>query len=172
MKRWYVIQIKHKHEKIAIDNLANQGFVTFNPHIIQTITTKKQSAEQMTPLFAGYMFVRFDIKKDQWKAIGNTRGVYKLLSATDERCDALPKGFVEQLRKRADVYGQITAAKASKILGKYGVGENVRIIDGQFEGFTGVCTEITRSSATVIFTLLNNKVQAKLLKNQVTRVPS
>lgn len=100
MKRYYVVSLKSGEEDTAIDNLKRQGFIVYRPmlHTIKTIRGKAQ--QTIVPMFDGYMFVKFDIDKDMWRCISGTKGVYELLTATEDKCSPVPVGFVESLRKQ------------------------------------------------------------------------
>lgn len=172
MKKWYVIKIKYKQEKIAEENLAAQNFETYNPLVVELKKRKKGNQEIFSPLFGGYMFIRFDIKKDHWRCICGTKGVASLLTATDTWCTSLPKGFVEELQKREDIYGRIPANKLGKVMRKFTNGETVKIIGGAFEGMTGTCVGINAHKVDILIALLNSKFSIKLSNNMVVRVMS
>ena len=167
MNRWYVIQTKYKQTQTAIDNLTKQKFRVYNPLVVEV---KARDKELMVPLFGNYMFVQFNIKKDMWRKISSTKGVARLIGSTDSGCAALPKGFIEDLIKRSDVYGHLSPEKANNLIQKYAVGDELNIINGQFKGFVGVCEGITKDSVKILFTLLNNKVSVSLSYNSVSRL--
>ena len=67
MKNWYLIKTKPRQEKIAKQNLKNQGYGTFCP--IANINN------QLIFLFPGYLFVQLNEKTQNWSPINSTKGV-------------------------------------------------------------------------------------------------
>lgn len=169
MKKWYVVQVRYKQEQLAIDNLKAQGFVTYNPMVVEIKERKRENKELLVPLFSGYMFVQLDCSKDKWRAVCSTKGVYKLLTASDDGCTPLPKGFIAALQKREDIHGHLPLNKMEALLKKYVVGEELKIINGTFKGFRGICTGINQNKITILFTLLNQKTSISLSRNYFAR---
>lgn len=168
MRKWYVVQVKYKQEKIAIENLVNQGFEIYLPMCVTVIVRKSKTISHPAPLFKGYMFVKFDITKDRWKNISNTKGVYKLLTSTNDACSALPAGFIDDLRRKEDASGFIANTAALSLVQDYAVGEGVYIKNGIFKGFTGTCQKIEKDKITVLLALLFNKTTLILPKDFVS----
>lgn len=167
MKKWYVIQIKIKQEKIALENLAAQGYTTYNPMFLKHVMLKGLPVTVTVPLFSGYMFVEFDIKKDKWKSICNTQGVYKLLTAKEHSCEALPRGFIEEMLRRSDADGVVQENKIVKLFKDFHVGENVEIIDGPFKDFKGIVDKVEKNKISILFDLLGGKNSIRLKNNQI-----
>lgn len=172
MKRWYVIQIKHKCEELAESNLQNQKFETYNPMTVEVRIHKGQPMNVECPLFSGYMFVRFDIEQDRWKAISSTKGVYKLLTATDTRCTPLPAGFIEELRRKEGKDGCITEDKAVTALREFVIGEELQVDSGVFKGFTGICQRVKGDKIVILLSLLGGKTAVELPKVGASRIHS
>ena len=58
---WYVIRTKPRNEELAELYLSSHGLTTFLP-LMQTC--RGRSGNDMTPLFPGYLFARFDVKEN------------------------------------------------------------------------------------------------------------
>lgn len=155
MKRYYVIAVKSGEEQTALFNLREQGFVVFNPLVLIRRVVRGVTVEQKVPLFAGYMFVKFDIARDRWRAVAHTKGVYQLITATNERCSPLPKGFVENLRRRCVGGCLIAEAQAVAVIRQFTVGDQVFVNSGVMEGLEGKVLKINKNSVTIIAALLN-----------------
>jgi len=164
MKKWYVIQIKYKQEKIAIENLEAQGFEVYYP---LTSRLSKTGKELLSPFFSGYMFVAFDIGKDRWRSICGTQGVYKLLTATDKNVTALPKGFIESMIKRTDENGVMRLNVFDAVLKKFEVGQEVEIMEGPFKMYRGTVEQVEKNKISILFSLLGRKNSIKLSHNAV-----
>lgn len=166
MKRYYVIAVKAGMEETAIQNLKAQGFTTYNPRIQVTKTIRGKTIQEIVPLFAGYMFVQFNIKKDRWRAIQSTKGVYSLLTAAEDRCSPLPKGFVEGLRKRQR-NGVIQPATVARIVRDFIQGEMLVVVDGAFTGQQGTCLAYNKSKRTVLMALLGQEIPVTFQSDNV-----
>jgi transcriptional antiterminator RfaH len=81
------------------------------------------------PLFARYLFVILDLKRDRWLSVRSTIGVARLVTQ-DGRPVPVPLGIVEALIERAD--GELTRLDAGLV-----TGQKVRILSGPFADFVG-----------------------------------
>lgn len=167
VSRWYVVQAKPKHELTAIQNLENQHFTCYLPQFIVTRKARGATIQLVEPLFPSYLFVKFDIDIDRWRAISGTRGVIKILSSSEDAASALPDGFVEDMISQADSRGYLTIMKVEKAIRKFIPGDLLRINEGVFEGFTGTCERIQKDYAVLLLALLSGKVEVKLPLNSV-----
>src|SRR5262245_47850091 len=98
---WYAAKTKAGQDAIACANLTRQQFTTYYPQI--TIQRYKQGRIRLDrePLFPGYVLISLVLEDQAWRAINNTRGVYKLLSFNEDgRPSALPDGEVESLQQK------------------------------------------------------------------------
>src|SRR5262245_26820326 len=99
--RWYAAKTKAGQDAIACANLARQQFTTYYPQM--TIQRYRQGRIRLErePLFPGYVLISLILEDQAWRAINNTRGVYKLLSFNEDgRPSALPDGEVESLQDK------------------------------------------------------------------------
>jgi transcriptional antiterminator RfaH len=106
--------------------LGHAGYETYCPRI------KKRSRGQtlVTPLFAGYVFVRVI---DNWWTIRWTPGVTKLLMTCD-RPARLPDEFIAELRSN-ERGGFVRLPPPPTLFLK---GARVRVLSGQFRGMIGL----------------------------------
>ena len=103
---WFLAQLKPNSVKIADRNLKRQGFRTFLP---MEETTKRSRSKFVTteqPMFPGYIFVAFDVRKGGWRAINSTNGVTRLVSFGNDPA-AVPREIVAQLMMRCDIHGKL-----------------------------------------------------------------
>ncbi|MDC3315646.1 hypothetical protein OAV81_02750 [Candidatus Thioglobus sp.] len=121
--RWYILSTKPRSEKIAYDNLYNQGHETFLP----TLTYTNNSA----PLFPGYIFVkpRFEAS---YVSIKSTRGVKQFIKFGDV-FPGISESLIEFLRTRIEHFE--TLAMHQK---KYQKGQIVYVKNGPFEDFEAI----------------------------------
>jgi transcriptional antiterminator RfaH len=125
-RRWYVAQTQAGREALAIQHLKRQGFEAFHPRFRKRRRHARRIDEVLAPVFPGYVFVRFDRERDQWRAVNGTIGVSRLLVATPNRPQPMPEAAMVALRARCqdDVMGDLVPDLRP--------GQVVRLISGPF----------------------------------------
>lgn len=83
---WFVVYTKARQERVAVENLARQNFEAYCPNIAITKRRKGQLISLIEPFFPRYIFLRFNLKSDNWAPIRSTRGVSNLV-----RFEGVPK---------------------------------------------------------------------------------
>ena len=124
MKNWYLIKTKPRQEKIAKQNLENQGYGTFCP--IAKINN------QLVVLFPGYLFVQLNEKKQNWSPINSTKGVSHFVKF-GLNFAKVPFSVIEFIKTNQ----HITAEKI-KNLKKFKSGDKVQISDGAFKNWVAI----------------------------------
>lgn len=129
--RWFVVQIQPSREPVAILNLERQGFEVFAPRVLRTrLSRTRKRTERLEPLFPGYLFVRLDLDRAQWRSVNGTYGVSRLVTF-GERPATLTIGFVEALADRANEQAVVAFAENLR------AGDRVRVISGPFDDLIG-----------------------------------
>jgi transcriptional antiterminator RfaH len=133
---WYVLQTKPNACDIASANLERQGYLAFMP--LQRITrrTRKGLQKRLRPLFPGYLFLSGHESGINWRAIGNTRGVRRVLTVANGQPAELPENFVNDLSRMMDENGIIKASAT------FGAGDSVRIVNGPMAGWIANVLEL------------------------------
>ena len=121
--RWYLLSTKSRSEKIAYDNLNNQGHETFLPTLAHTNKPK--------PLFPGYIFVKPRLGAS-YVSIKSTRGVKQFIKFGDI-FPSISQHLIEFLRTRIEYFEKL--AKHQK---KYQKGQIVNVENGPFKNFEAV----------------------------------
>ncbi len=129
-RRWFVAHVFTGREKSAEAHLRNQQFETFSPIELRTVRHARLLVTRERAFFPGYLFVRFDADRDQWRCINGTRGVRKLFMQM-ERPVACPHGVVERLMEAADEHGVMGTSTALQ------PGQTVVVRSGPFADFVG-----------------------------------
>lgn len=82
-RKWRVVMTNPNAEKTAKANIKPLGFETYLPMVIseRPKTARRAAAEIIRPLLRGYLFVRFDTRRDEWGELFTTIGVKGLLRA-------------------------------------------------------------------------------------------
>ncbi|MBQ4075525.1 MAG: transcription termination/antitermination factor NusG [Clostridia bacterium] len=137
---WYVVHTYSGYENKVKDNLEkaveNNGMQNLIQEVVVPIEEvveirngKKVTSQHKT--FPGYVLVRMIITNESWYVVRNTRGV---------------TGFVGPESKpiplTADELDRMLNSGSNKVDLKIAVGEEVRILSGPLENFTGMVEEI------------------------------
>lgn len=137
---WYVVRTKPQSEYIAANALRVEGYEHFFP-TIQTV--QKRSGKEEIPLFPGYLFVRCDVDRGQWPAIGLLSGVLGWVRF-DGVASLIADDVVDELARRVESIND-----NGGLWIKYKLGQKVRVVSGQFESLAQVAEEPTSSDSKV-----------------------
>ena len=121
--RWYLLSTKSKSEKIAYDNLNNQGHETFLPTLTHSNNPKA--------LFPGYIFVKPRLGSS-YVSIKSTRGVKQFIKFGNI-FPGISESLIEFLRTRIEHFE--TLAMHQK---KYQKGQIIYVKNGPFKNFEAV----------------------------------
>ena len=149
--QWYVVHTYSGYENKVKDNLEKAAENNRMQHLIQEVAVPVEEVAEIKngkrvitqhKTFPGYVLVKMIITSESWYVVRNTRGVTgfvgpesKPVALTDEEVDLM-------LNSRPQ-------AEPSKLV----VGEEIRILSGPLENFTGVIESID---------LLRSKLQVKV----------
>ena len=124
MKNWYLIKTKSRQEKIAKQNLENQGYDTFCP--IAKINNR------LVVLFPGYLFVQLNEKTQNWSPINSTKGISHFVKF-GLNFAKVPATVIEFIKTNQ----HITIEKL-KNLNNFKPGDKVHISDGAFKNWIAI----------------------------------
>lgn len=119
MQAWHCVQTKPSQELRASVELTKQGFEVYYP--------LDQSQAKPAPLFARYIFSRFDRDVDNWGLIRSTRGC----------CDVLRTGFRPAIVRQSLIDAIMAYTAPEPVQDAYPVfleGQTVRITNGLLQG--------------------------------------
>jgi len=150
--QWFVCQPQPQAERWATTNLIQRGYETYLP--LLAIRRRDRAIRSLwhvveEPLYARYLFVRFDSACDPWTPIWHTPGISRLLTKDDRKPNPCPEAAVLVLQ----------ATEASRrILGTpealHRPGAVCSPAVGVLAGHRAVVLRVTRSHATVALMLL------------------
>jgi transcriptional antiterminator RfaH len=129
--RWYVVQTHPHAESRAMEQLRQQGFVTYLPKLLKQRRHARKVETVIRPLFPRYLFVLVDITTQRWRAIHSTIGVTALLGGADGPV-ALQDGTIERLREQEGVDGFFHCKTVPFVRGAA-----IRVVDGLFASCSG-----------------------------------
>ena len=76
---WIVAQIKPNMLYKAIYNLEQQSFHSFAPQHLETIRSGKRFKNVKKLIFPGYIFIKTNLKNNNFRAINYTVGISRLI---------------------------------------------------------------------------------------------
>lgn len=123
---WYAVETLPRAEARSQQHLERQNFQCFCPRFRTTRRHARRVEQVLAPLFPGYLFVRFDRRRDQWRAINGTIGVKRLVGSPNGAPQPMPPAAMEALFARCD------QQEVKQILGTMRPGQTVRVISGPF----------------------------------------
>lgn len=132
--RWYLARSKPQCEYIAAQTLRRDGFDIFFPCVE---SPRPRPGRGDTPLFPGYLFVRYDVERQSWPAVGQLPGVLGWVRLGGI-VPAVPDDVVEGLGRRV---AQINSSGG--LWTRFRPGQRVRVLSGRMDGLAEVVSEPT-----------------------------
>ncbi len=162
---WYLVQIKPNSHAIAERNLKQQGFMTFQPSIEETVKRSGKFITQSRPLFSGYMFVCVGQNSTPWRAINSTYGVSKLVTLGGSKPKVVPEKLIVNLMSRCNDKGRLLPPTALHI------GDEVRVTSGPFVDFVSKIEKISLDERVwVLLDILGGEVKVAVSCKNVQKI--
>ena len=161
---WIAVATHANAEGQAVQNLKRQGYECYCPYTRVLRRHARRSETVHRPFFPGYLFVRLDLNRDQWRPIIYSRGVRSLVRFGDE-LGIVPDGVVEGLIAREED-GGLKPPPASERLR---VGQQVALHGTLFDDF--ICTVESieaRDRVCVLLDLMQQTVKLSVPSEVVT----
>ena len=157
---WYALRTKIRMEKSTGELLKGMGYETFVPVYISRRKWADRIKDLELPLFAGYIFCRFDVTKRL--PILTTPGV---LSIVGTRCGPVPVPREELAAVQAFLTCNKSAIEPAPC---FTTGERVHVHSGTFAGMDGVLLNVKNAYRLVIaVTLIQRAVAVEINRDQV-----
>ena len=154
MDQFYVVQTHPQKERLAVQELDNQGFPTFFPVIqhLPKIRRGKLEAPRQVALFPKYLFIQLDLELDRWRAVNGTRGVARLMCMDDEHPSVVPALIMQRLLDAGEVIEEQRAGLP------FDVNDLVEFTDGSFKGNQGLVQMCSAARVTLLLSMLGGQV--------------
>lgn len=94
---WYAIQTRSRHEKMVVQQLQNQGIITFLPLSSQLREWSDRQKLVEFPLFPGYAFVRMVYGPEERLRVLHTEGVVNFVGTSGQGI-AIPEKQIEHIQ--------------------------------------------------------------------------
>lgn len=144
-KKWYAIHtysgfegrvkasIEEKIKTLKLEDKIAQVLVP-TENVVELKDGKKRVSTKK--FFPGYVLIEMDLSDETWHLINNIPKVTGFIGSNNKP-SPLTDDEVENIRKQMDTGVTLTKTKS-----QFQKGDNVRIADGPFLGFTGVIDDI------------------------------
>jgi transcription antitermination factor NusG len=160
---WYCAQSPPNEEFRAFRAISEAGFSAHLPRRLLKRRNYGRIQQLVRPLFATYLFIQFDVRADPWGAILRLPGVRRMLRGADGQPEPLRLGVVEAIQKRGRAGDGVIDDEAAA----FPVGDPLRIVDGPFREWTGVCQWSTDEAVGVLMTLFGREKVVEVPRAQV-----
>ena len=161
MFNWYAINTKSNLEKYVIEQLNKDGFTTYMPKFITSVSHARKVKKVIKPLFPGYFFVLIEENSQDFRKINFTHGVISILSAGLEPIK-IKQLIIDNLQKLENDQGNIRINKAFN----YFEGMKIKLNEGIFKGKTGTFSGIKNNETIlVLLDILGKSIKVPVLES-------
>ena len=159
MARWICARTHPNNEKLAIRNLIQQGFIYYQPKLLEKKKQKRGYGLVESPLFPCYLFIQVE---NSWRSLQYTFGIASVISMGSAPA-IIQDDIIESLRKREqNGYIQLPQPK------KFVIGDKVIIKSGPFEMQQALVQRMDyKQRQKVLLALLSNKIQVLIDESQL-----
>lgn len=160
--RWIVAITQPQREKWAGENVARQGHTFYLPMCRELIS----GSVRERPLFPRYLFVRVTM---QWRFLFGTFGVIDVILDEGEVPAVVPDRIIDSIQKSATGTGIIDLLPTGVDEDSTpGIGDEVVITDGPFEGLVGpLVGKDSSERVRVLLSVFGRKVETKVARREV-----
>lgn len=152
--RWYVIRTKPFQEKQSEIHLRQLCVETFLPMLRQNKVVRRVRKKVLSPLFPGYMFARFDLRK-HYRAVSYARGVLNIVGFGGEPAE-MSQELIDGIKGRLE-NGYVTPDTEH-----FKTGQILRINGGPLAGLEAVFVREMTDRNRVLLLLNTLGLHAKL----------
>jgi len=160
--QWYALHVKPHKEPLVYQLMQTLDFEVYYP--VLKVTPVNPRSRKERPFFPGYMFVSVDLDKTGADALRWTEGTYGLVQFGGEP-RSVPDSLVVELKDQLDKYmATMESAKSN-----FKRGDQVRIVNGLFEGYDAIFdTHISgKDRVQVLLAYLNDQPKKVVLDSAV-----
>ena len=162
-RRWYVVNTYSGHENKVKENLEKRVesmglqdclFNIVIPEHVETEIKDGKKINKTKNMFPGYVLVEMIMTDEAWYIVRNTSGVTGFIGSSGGGAKPfpLPKEEIDPILKSMGI-------KTSQVEVDFGVGDEVRVVSGQFAGKQGKVESIEdeKEEASVLIDFLGNQ---------------
>jgi transcription antitermination factor NusG len=152
VRSWFVLAVGPGMDKRVHDRLRKSSIDVWMPECrIRRRATRRSPMEigATEPVFPGYLLVRLDLERDQWWRLEAVEGAERILRRQGGLVPAsVPGALIEALQREIELSGGVLVIDKGHMRWRRGAndgrvkkGDTVRLLDGPFSGWVGVCEE-------------------------------
>ena len=138
--RWYVVRTKPRSEYVAARALRREGYEHLFPRVV---APQRRFGRPETPLFPGYLFVRWDVDGGLWPPIARLPGILGLLRF-EGILPPVPDEIMGELARRVESINE-----RGGLWTRFKRGQAVRVVSGKLESLARVVDEPRSPSSRV-----------------------
>ena len=164
--KWYVVHTFSGYENTVKATIEKTIETRHLEDVIQAVVIPMETVTEMTDngvkvhdrkMFPSYVLVKMQMSDEYWYIIKNIRGVTGFVGS-GTKPTPLTEEEVLQL-----------GMEKKEIIVNYGVGDNVRIVDGPLTSFTGIVDmlDVDKNKVRVIVSMFGRETPAELELDQV-----
>lgn len=159
---WFVAQLKPNGFATARFNLQKQGYKTFMPMRETEVRHARKVKTVTRPLFPGYIFVSFDPKFTQWRAINSTYGVTSLIMGRIDAPQCAPSDLMQSLLLRCGEGDNILPPESLE------PGDLIRVLNGPFKDVLSKVECLSENSRiSVLLDLMGRATRVEFARNDI-----
>ena len=155
MKAWYLVYSKPQQERLALENLERQGYLSYLPLIRNRRRRSGRYVSVIEPMFPRYLFVHLSDETDNWSPIRSTIGVANLVRF-GMRAARVPETLIAAMREREEDGVQTLAPPELE------PGDHVRIVEGVLAGYEAIFQAKTSRERVVLLLQLAQDRTARI----------
>jgi transcriptional antiterminator NusG len=170
--RWYVVRTVPGRERAVRDRLESAGFGTFLPMTIEERIKRRmrwgrefeEKRKKSVVAFPSYLFVCFDIDAPAWRWIPRIDEVREIMPISDQ-----PRAVSSEFIFRLMVECYDRSEQQPEQVG-IEAGSLVRVLNGPFTSFIGVCQRSTEERLNILLSLFGRDTAVDLAAADVEKV--
>lgn len=155
MRAWYLIYSKPQRERLALENLERQGYLSYLPLIRNRRRRKGRYVSIIEPMFPRYLFVHLSDKTDNWGPIRSTLGVANMVRFGMQAA-RVPDSLIEMMEERDEEGVQTLAPPELE------PGDQVLIVEGVMAGYEAIFQARTSKERVVLLLQLAQDRTARI----------
>ena len=162
MNAWYLVYSKPQQERLALENLNRQGYVSYLPQMRARRRRQGRYVKVVEPMFPRYLFIRLSDETDNWGPIRSTIGVANLVRFGMQPA-RVPDALIELLKSREDDEG-IQRIEPKELR----PGDRVRIVEGVMAGYEAIFeAKTSKERVSVLLKIANTTARVQVSSHDI-----
>lgn len=161
MLHWYVARSKPGKERIACQNISNQGVRVFLPLFEKTVRRSKTFEKRLYPVFPGYLFFQSPEDRALWRAVGGSLGVSYVVWGGGRQPRPVPARFIDDLITSCP--GGVMSIGGDQL----SVGNRVLVNVGPFSGLWGKILSLSNNGRVALLLEILGSVKVEMSVNDL-----